>query len=147
MEITLREILSQKPGELFSVSLSASVREAVEVMAEHGVGSVLVMDDDRLRGLFTERDLMCRVIHKGLDADGTPIRDVMTSEITAVSPDMKVGEAMSLCTDRRVRHLPVYHEDELIGLVSSGDLTKAAVKDQQHTIEDLISYIYGGEPA
>lgn len=143
MDTTLREILSRKSNEIHSVSLDATVKEAVHVMAEQRVGSVLVMDGGTLRGLFTERDLMIRVIHAGMDPSATSIRDVMTREIAAVAPNMRVDEAMTLCTERRVRHLPVYENDELIGLVSSGDLTKAAVQDQQHTIEDLIKYIYG----
>lgn len=147
METTLREVLSQKSGEIHSVPIGAVVKEAVAIMVDNRVGSVLVMDGERLTGLFTERDLMCRVVYAGKDPAGTPVREVMTSEIAAVSPQVRVDEAMSLCTERRLRHLPVYEDDELIGIVSSGDLTKAAVKDQQHTIDDLIKYIYGGEPA
>lgn len=147
MDTTLREILSQKSDEIYSVSLDASVQEAVQIMVDGGVGSVLVMNEDRLEGLFTERDLMRRVAYAGLDPADTPVRKVMTTEIATVSPALRVDEAMSLCTERRLRHLPVYVDDELVGIASLGDLTKAAVKDQQHTIEDLIKYIYGGEPA
>lgn len=146
MDTTLREILSGKSDKLYTVQIDASVADAVNVMVEGGVGSVLIMKDEQLKGLFTERDLMCRVIHEGKDPGGTPVRDVMTTEIAAVGPNVRVDEAMSLCTQRRVRHLPVYDNDTLMGIVSSGDLTKAAVKDQQHTIEDLYKYIYGGEP-
>lgn len=146
METTLREILSQKSNEIYSVPLDASVQDAVRAMVDGGVGSVLVMNEGRLAGLFTERDLMRRVIYAGLDPARTPVRDTMTTEIATVAPTLRVDEAMSLCTDRRLRHLPVYQEGELVGIASLGDLTKAAVQDQQHTIEDLIKYIYGGEP-
>lgn len=146
METTLREILSRKSSEIHSVPLEASVQEAVKVMVDNGVGSVLVMNDDRLAGLFTERDLMRRVAYAGLDPARTKVRDTMTTEIATVAPTVRVDEAMSLCTQRRLRHLPVYENDELVGIVSLGDLTKTAVEDQQHTIEDLIKYIYGGEP-
>ncbi len=146
METTLREILSRKSSEIHSVPLDASVQDAVRTMVDGGVGSVLVMDEGRLKGLFTERDLMRRVAYAGLDPAETPVRDKMTTEIATVAPTLRVDEAMSLCTDRRLRHLPVYENDELVGIVSLGDLTKAAVQDQQHIIEDLIKYIYGGEP-
>lgn len=146
MDTTLREILSQKSGKIYSVPLDASVQEAVRVMVDGGVGSVLVMNEGRLAGLFTERDLMRRVAYAGLDPAGTSVRETMTTEIATVAPTLRVDEAMSLCTERRLRHLPVYEDEELIGLVSLGDLTKTAVQDQQHTIEDLIKYIYGGEP-
>lgn len=143
MDTTLREILSGKGSRIHSVAADAMVEEAVRVMVEAGVGSVLIMEEDQLKGLFTERDLMCRVIHEGRNPAETPVRDVMTREIATVAPTVRVDEAMSLCTQRRVRHLPVYEDDRLVGIVSSGDLTKAAVKDQQHTIEDLYKYIYG----
>lgn len=146
MESTLREILTGKSKEIYSIPLDATVHDAVRAMVDGGVGSVLVMNEDRLEGLFTERDLMRRVAYAGLDPVKTPVRDAMTTEIATVSPDLQIGEAMSLCTERRLRHLPVYEDEKLVGIVSLGDLTKAAVKDQQHTIEDLIKYIYGGEP-
>lgn len=147
MDTTLREILSQKSSEIYSVPLDSSVQDAVRKMVDGGVGSVLVMNENRLEGLFTERDLMRRVAYAGLDPASTPVRETMTTEIATVSPGLRVDEAMSLCTERRLRHLPVYEDEKLVGIVSLGDLTKAAVKDQQHTIEDLIKYIYGGEPA
>jgi len=145
MDTTLREILSKKGSELYSVTGDALVADAVAVMVEKNVGSILVMEGEHLKGLFTERDLMCRVVHARRDPGKTPVHEVMTTEVAAVAPTVKLEEAMSLCTERRVRHLPVYDGDSLIGIVSSGDLTKAAVRDQQHTIEDLVRYIYGGE--
>lgn len=145
MDTTLREILTRKSSQLYSVPVGALVTDAVVTMVENNVGSVLVMDGERLRGLFTERDLMCRVVHEGRDPRDTPVHEVMTDEVAAVDPSMTLDEAMSLCTERRVRHLPVYEGDELLGIVSAGDLTKAAVRDQQHTIDDLVRYIYGGE--
>jgi CBS domain-containing protein len=149
MDTTLRDVLRHKDRnrDLLWVPPEASVSAAVHVMAESGVGSVLVMEEGRIQGLFTERDLMCRVVHRGLSVERTLIGEVMTREVITVSPEMTVGEAMSLCTGRRVRHLPVYEGDRLLGIVSIGDLTKNVVRDQQHTIEDLISYINGGIPA
>lgn len=143
METTLGTIIKEKPGVLYTVPPDASVQQAVNVMVDGGVGCVMVMNDGRLEGLFTERDLMHRVVSKELDPRQVATRDVMTREIATVSPRLTVGEAMALCTEKRLRHLPVYEEDTLIGMVSSGDLTKYAVSEQQHTIEDLIRYISG----
>jgi len=107
------------------------------------VGCVLVMDHGHLAGLFTERDLMRRINYKGLNPGDEAIKTHMTRELIVGSPDMTVGEAMHLCTEHRIRHVPVFDGDTLLGMVSAGDLTKWAVQDQQHTIEDLTRYIYG----
>ncbi|MEX0731972.1 MAG: CBS domain-containing protein [Aquisalimonadaceae bacterium] len=143
MESTLHSILQDKHEALYTVSPDAKVQEAVNVMTESSVGCVLIMNHGRLEGVFTERDLMCRVVYAGRDPHRTPIREVMTTEIATVSPGITVAEAMTLCTQKRLRHLPVYEDDTLLGIVSAGDLTKWGVRDQQHTIEDLIKYIYG----
>lgn len=143
MEMTLGTIIKEKPGVLYTVTPDATVQQAVNVMVEGGVGCVMVMNEGRLEGLFTERDLMHRVVSRELDPGQVATRDVMTREIATVSPKLTVGEAMALCTEKRLRHLPVYEGDTLIGMVSSGDLTKYAVREQQHTIEDLIRYISG----
>ena len=143
MEMTLGAILKEKSAALFSVTTGTSVADAVTVMVDGGVGSVLVMDHGQLKGVFTERDLMCRVVYHGLDPRQTPIEEVMTSDIATVRPSLTVGEAMSLCTQKRIRRLPVVDGETLLGVVSSGDLTKWAVHDQQHTIDDLTRYIYG----
>lgn len=144
METLLGAIVKDKHQALFTVTPDALVKDAVEVMTEGNVGSVMVMTHGHLEGLFTERDLMRRVIYRGLDPATTPVRDVMTTEIAIVSPKMTVGEAMSLCTQKRLRHLPVYQDDgTLLGIVSAGDLTKWAISEQEHTIDDLTRYIYG----
>ena len=144
METLLGAIIKDKHQALYTVAPDAPIREAVDIMTDGNVGCIMVMDHGHLEGLFTERDLLKRVVHKGLDVATTPIRDVMTSEIATVSPKMTVGEAMSLCTQRRVRHLPVYETDgTLLGIISAGDLTKWAISEQEHTIDDLTRYIYG----
>ncbi len=143
MEMTLHSVLKDKRDALYSVPADATVFRAVEVMVEGGVGSAMIMDHSRLVGVFTERDLMVRVIYPGLDPKTTPIRDVMTREIATVAPTITVSEAMTLCTEKRFRHLPVFDGDTLLGVVSAGDLARWAVDDQQHTIDDLVKYIYG----
>ena len=144
MEMLLGAILKEKPQALFTISQNASVQEAVDVMAESNVGCVMVMDHGHLQGLFTERDLMRRVVHQGRDPKTTTVAEVMTTEIATVSPKITVGEAMALCTEKRLRHLPVYDGNgDLLGMVSAGDLTKWAINEQEHTIDDLTRYIYG----
>lgn len=146
MNITLGTILKEKSSALYSVSRRATVLDAVKVMVEGRVGSVVVMGQGGIEGVFTERDLMVRVVHESLDPATTAIEAVMTKDVATVSPYLTVAEAMSLCTEKRIRRLPVVDGDTLLGVVSAGDLTKWAVHDQQHTIEDLTRYIYG-EPA
>jgi len=143
METTLGSILKEKQAVLYTVTPEATVEDAVKVMVEGGVGCVLILNQGRLEGLFTERDLMHRVVYAGLDAGQTAVEEVMTREIATVSPAVTVNEAMALCTEKRLRHLPVYERDTLVGIVSSGDLTKSSVREQQHTIDDLIKYISG----
>ncbi|MDN3518972.1 CBS domain-containing protein [Aquisalimonas lutea] len=143
METRLGTILKEKPQALFTVASDATVQEAVDIMSNSNVGCIMVMDHGRLMGLFTERDLMKRVIHAGLNPRQTAVHDVMTTEIATVTPALTVGEAMALCTDKRLRHLPVYDGDTLLGIVSAGDLTKWAISEQEHTIDDLTRYIYG----
>ncbi|MFV8834796.1 CBS domain-containing protein [Aquisalimonas sp.] len=144
METLLSAIIKDKHDALYTIAPGATVKEAVQVMTESNVGCILVMNQGHLEGLFTERDLMKRVVHPGLDASITPIRDVMTTEIAIATPKMTVGEAMALCTHKRLRHLPVYQDNTtLLGIVSAGDLTKWAIQDQEHTIDDLTRYIYG----
>lgn len=146
MEMLLGAILKEKPQALFTVSQNASVKEAVDIMAESNVGCVMVIDHGRLQGLFTERDLMRRVVHQGRDPKTTTVAEVMTKEVATVSPKITVGEAMALCTQKRLRHLPVYDDNEdLLGMVSAGDLTKWAISEQEHTIDDLTRYIYGSK--
>lgn len=142
MDQTLGSILKNKSEALYSVPSGASVAEAVKIMADARVGAILVMDKGELCGMFTERDLMTRVVNEGLEPAATPVGQVMTRDIATVSPGVTVGEAMSLCTQKRMRHLPVYEGDTLLGVISAGDLTKAVVDGQQHTIDDLVRYIY-----
>ncbi|MFO7857628.1 MAG: CBS domain-containing protein [Ectothiorhodospiraceae bacterium] len=143
MDTRLGTILREKPQALYTVSADATVQEAVNIMAEANVGCIVVMAEGKLQGLFTERDLMTRVIGAGRQPTETPIGDVMTSAIATVTPKLTVGEAMALCTDRRLRHLPVYEGDTMLGIVSAGDLTKWAISEQEHTIDELSRYIYG----
>ncbi len=141
MQTTLRSVLESKGKKVHSISPSATVLEAVRAMNEVRVGSMVVMDGDDLVGIFTERDVLTRVLDGGIDAATTPVSDVMTSEVVTVGPQLTVEEAMAVVTQERCRHLPVMEGDKLLGLVSAGDLTRRVAGLQEQHIEHLVKYI------
>ncbi len=143
MDARIREVLRVKGTVVHSVESNASVYDAVRLMNERRVGSVLVVEDHRLVGILSERDVLMRVVPEGLDVHATAVRDVMTRDVHTVRPESGIREVMRLMTERRVRHVPVVEEDEVVGLVSIGDLTKWASRDLQREVYDLSSYIVG----
>ena len=112
-------------------------------MAIRKIGALLVMDNGRLAGIVSERDYAREVILKGRSSKSTPVRDIMTAELVTITPDAQVDDSLSLMTERRVRHLPVLENEEVLGVVSIGDLVKEIITEQQSTIEHLESYIRG----
>lgn len=145
MKRFLREVLAQKGGKVHGVSPSDSVIDAVNVMNEHRIGAVVVMSDGKPVGIFTERDVMCRILAAGRGTD-TSVSDVMTREPVFMTVDRTVQEAMAVMTEKRVRHMPILKEGALVGLVSIGDLTKWVTDDQEHELHDLYDYIAGRYP-
>ena len=137
----IRDILRNKGTTVWSASPDEMVLEAIRRMAEHGVGALLVLDADRLVGLFSERDYSRKVILKGLRSQNTPVRTVMSSPVLTISPDATVQEGLSIMTENFVRHLPVTDGSGILGVVSIGDLVKAVIDDQEALIEQLESYI------
>ncbi|MCI3203428.1 MULTISPECIES: CBS domain-containing protein [Pandoraea] len=146
---TVAQILKSKSVDtVYKVRPSDSVLDALTLMAEARIGAVLVSDDDRaIVGIFTERDYARKVALMGRTSVNTPIRDVMTSAVRYVHPEQTLEECMSLMTEHRIRHLPVMKDDQLVGLLSIGDLVKAIISDQQFTIDQLETYIMGGSAA
>jgi CBS domain-containing protein len=140
---SIRDILRDKGTTVWSVSPGETVLDAIKRMAEHGVGALVVIENDQLVGLISERDYSRKVILKGLRSQDTPVRSVMTSPVLTISPDATVQEGMSIMTERFVRHLPVVDGSGLVGLVSIGDLVKAVINDQQVLIDQLERYITG----
>ena len=138
---TVAEVLSGKDPELHTIGPDASVLDALRVMAEHEVGALPVVDGGRLVGLISEREYARKVILLDRSSRTTPVRDIMMSRVPCVEPGRTVEECMALMTDKRVRHLPVLEGEELVGLVSIGDLVKAIIDEQQFIIEQLELYI------
>lgn len=141
MKTKLKALLKHKKPGVYAVGDQATVLDAVRVMNEHRVGAVLVMDGDRLVGIFTERDVLARVVDSDRDPTTLPVRDVMTGELVTVGPDVTVEEALAVVSSERCRHLPVMDGDVLLGVVSAGDLTRRVVTLQADHIRDLTNYI------
>lgn len=147
MNTSLNKVLEQKGQHVYVTSPGQTILDAIKTMQERDVGALLVVDDGKPVGIFTERDVMTRVVTCECNPAETPVSEVMTSNLVAVGPDATVQEAMAVVTEKRVRHLPVMDGDELLGVVSSGDLTHWVVKSQGHEIESLVRYITGQYPA
>jgi CBS domain-containing protein len=140
---TAKDILNGKGREVWSVAPDTSVLDALKVMAEKEVGAVLVLDGDKLLGILSERDYARRVVLAGRSSKDSPVSAVMTTHVVCVAPDRSVEECMALMTDKRLRHLPVLDHKKVVGVVSIGDLVKAAIDDREFTIAQLQSYIAG----
>ncbi len=139
---TVRDILRLKGEEVYTVSPGETVFEAIRRLADLGVGSLVVVDQGRPVGLFSERDYTCKVALEGRSSRETPVEEVMTRQLLVVTPDTTTNECMALMTENRIRHLPVVEEGRLAGLVSIGDIVKDIIDEQQFVIEQLEKYIY-----
>ena len=139
---SISQILSSKTKPLTTVGSGDSVLTALQLLKERDIGAVLVLDNDKLAGIFTERDCVQKVSLKGLDTRTTPVREVMTEKVRFVTPDQTVTQCLGLMTERFFRHLPVLDKNQnLIGIVSIGDLVKEKISEQDFTIEQLERYI------
>jgi CBS domain-containing protein len=137
----VRQLLEEKGTRVWSIGPDATVYEALALMAEKGVGALMVMDDTHPVGLLSERDYARNVILKGRTSHDTPVRDIMSAPVLCVTPEQPLEEAMALMTEHRVRHLPVIRDEQLLGMVSIGDLIKSIISEQKFIIEQLEHYI------
>ena len=137
----VKYILDSKGIDVWAVSSDDSVFEAIKMMAEKNVGALLVIDDEQLSGIVSERDYARKVILKGKSSEKTPVKDIMTANIISAHPAQTVEECMELMSANRIRHLPVLDGGKIVGVLSIGDLVKAIIDEQQFTITQLKSYI------
>lgn len=140
---TIQQVLDSKGRDVLSVSPDDSVFDAIKTMADRNVGSVAVVEGGRLVGIFTERHYARKVFLEGRTSPTTRIREVMETRVACARPDETVDECMAVMTEKRVRHLPVMRGEELVGIVSIGDLVKSKIADQQFTIDRLVDYVHG----
>ena len=136
------QLLKHKGRVIHSVSPDAPVLEAIRLMAEHGVGALLVMSGEQLVGVVSERDYARKVILKGRASNDTPVRQIMSSPVLTVQADQSVHDCMRIMSEKRIRHLPVIDASGVIGVLSIGDLVRAVLEEQQRTIADLEQYIH-----
>jgi len=140
---TVRQLLDKKGHEVWSVHPDDSVFDAVKKMADKNIGSLVVLMDDQIVGIITERHYARRVILEGTSSPEMPVRDIMATPVVCARTDQTISECMAVMTEKRVRHLPVVDQKGLVGWVSIGDLVKSIIADQEFTIEQLIHYIQG----
>ena len=138
----LKMLLKGKGHDVWSVHPDDTVLDAIKMLAEKDIGALIVIKDDKPVGIFTERDYARNVYLKGKSSLDTAVRDVMVAPVICVKPDQTVDECMALMTAKRFRHLPIMDGDELVGMVSIGDLVKSVIAEQQFTIEQMEQYIH-----
>ena len=146
MYTPLQTLIEEKGFQVHTIGPEASVLQAVRAMNEAHIGALLVTQRGKLIGIFSERDVLARVVAERRDPSSAKVADVMTTNIAVVPPSLTVKEAMAVVTEKRCRHLPVMKGAELVGVISAGDLTRWATRDQAQTIEDLVRYITGQYP-
>ena len=139
---TVRDLLARKENTVIAVAPDQTVLDAAHLMNEKGIGGVVVLTDGALAGIFTERDIMRRVVAAGRDPAVTHIRDVMTTECATITADVQIAVCRAMMSTRRIRHLPVVHEGGLIGMVTSGDILAFEVAQAEAQIEQLEKYVF-----
>jgi CBS domain-containing protein len=136
--------LQEKGSETWSVAPNTSVFDALKLMAEKNIGALVVLEQERIAGIFSERDYARKVILKGKASKETAVSEIMSTEVSFVRPGQTVEECMALFTDKRIRHLPVVESERLVGMISIGDVVKAIISDREFMIKQLENYITGG---
>ena len=140
---SVKDILQEKGTQVYAISPDAKVYEALQLMADKNVGALMVMEGDRAVGLISERDYARKIVLKGKFSKDVPVHEIMTVDLVRIGPDRDVENCMELMTDKRVRHLPVFENDRLIGIISIGDTVKAIIEHKEEIIKQLEGYIKG----
>ncbi|ALJ29011.1 MULTISPECIES: CBS domain-containing protein [Stenotrophomonas] len=141
---TVRQLLGTKSPEIHAVAPDSAVIDAIRLMAEKGIGAVLVMDGARLAGILSERDYARKIVLRDRSSRDTPVAAIMTAEVVTVTPADTVEDCLQLVTDRRIRHLPVVEGGAVLGVISIGDLVKSVIEQQRRELGQLQQYIVGG---
>lgn len=141
---TVRDIVRKKGGEIVSVLPDASVFEALKLMSDHNLGALLVISDGKVEGILSERDCARRLDLHGRSAKETKVGEIMTSKVLYAQTSQTIEECVAIMIDKNIRHLPVFEDDELIGVISSRDTLKAMIDEQKFVITQLEHYITGG---
>jgi CBS domain-containing protein len=139
----VKQLLEAKGRDVLSIAPQESVLQAIKLMAEKGIGALVVMDGSKLAGIVTERDYARKIILNGRSSETTQVREIMTEDVLTTMSNESVADCMNRMTEEKIRHLPVVDEGEVVGIISIGDLVKAVIADQQMEIEHLEHYISG----
>jgi CBS domain-containing protein len=145
--VSVGTLLDRKGRRVFSIAPEASVYSAIEQMAERGIGALVVLDHERLAGVFSERDYTRKVILAGRSSRETEVGEIMSTDLVTVTPTDGVNHCLRVMTEHRVRHLPVVADGFVVGVLSIGDLVKQVIAEQEDTIDHLHSYIAGAYPS
>jgi CBS domain-containing protein len=140
---TISQFLDQSNRPVYSVGPNATVREALEVMAQQNIGALLVLDDDSLAGIFSERDYARKVVLKGKSSSDAKVSEIMTSKVITINTKHTIDQCMQIMTDNHIRHLPIVNDQNVMGLISIGDVVREMIAYQKSMIEQLQSYIAG----
>lgn len=140
---TVKLYLQRKGNQVWATQPEATVYEALRLMAEKDIGALLVLESGKVVGMFSERDYARKLILQGKSSKGTLVRDIMTSKVVCVSPQHTIEECMAVMTEKRIRHLPVMEADQVMGMISIGDVVKSIISEQEFVIEQLTNYITG----
>lgn len=141
--MTVNQILSTKGSNVYSIISTISVYDAIKVMGEKNVGAILIIEDDQLKGILSERDYARKIVLKGKSSKSTLVNEIMVSKVITVLPTDDLDFCMEMMISKRIRHLPVVESDKVIGLISIGDVVKSIIEKQKETIQLLDSYING----
>ena len=140
---TIAQLLKTKGDQIWSVEPKATIFEALEIMSEKGIGALLVMEDGKLKGIFSERDYARKVILKGKSSKETPVGELMTKKVFYIDPQKTTNDCMAMMTAKRIRHVPVIEDNQVMGIVTIGDVVNQIISEQEVTINHLENYITG----